>query len=249
MSTTTADHSTWTPTPEITQHDGKPLRPKLVFFAPPPPDIGPIVTAYSSVKNNGTPRRIHWHLVSEATFPVFVLAVFMGMFAFILLKGLLGLSSDSLIFTLSLLLTLLICAVPARLSLRPCLDHDSVCSYVGEQGIAEYRLTETGRVDEKVLRFANFSVLRKKITNTYRKQYSNRGWHYSGTEYCLVWGDARGESIRFTAPTNHTPWFTVKRRPSGGLTSSTTIVGTYYSKPGRPRQGDSYYLAVSAERI
>jgi hypothetical protein len=38
----------WTPVPTVTQHHGKPVPPGMDFFIPPPPELGPIVSAYST---------------------------------------------------------------------------------------------------------------------------------------------------------------------------------------------------------
>jgi hypothetical protein len=122
---------------------------------------------------------------------------------------------------------------------------------VGQQGIAEYRRSEDGELDEKVLLFANFKSLYKRFQEIYVKPYSNKSWYYySGTQYRLFWC-IQGEIANFSFPVdNQTPWFKQNRqKASGRLVSQQSIIGVFFSKAGRPRRNDPYYFAVAAERV
>src|SRR5438477_10601031 len=53
----------WTPPANVTEHDGNPLSPQQDFFVTPPPEIGAIKTAHSSLtrgKKVSLARRILW---------------------------------------------------------------------------------------------------------------------------------------------------------------------------------------------
>ncbi|HEY3739447.1 MAG TPA: hypothetical protein VGL53_06370 [Bryobacteraceae bacterium] len=46
----------WTPPPNVTEHQGSPLPPDADFFVDPPPEIGPIRTAHTSLKQGVKPK-------------------------------------------------------------------------------------------------------------------------------------------------------------------------------------------------
>ncbi len=53
-----SDRSVWTPPAGVTAHDGTPIPDDVDFFAEPPPEIGPVASAYSTLKvGRGADRR------------------------------------------------------------------------------------------------------------------------------------------------------------------------------------------------
>jgi hypothetical protein len=265
MPVTITSVSTWKPTPEVTQHNGRLLHPQMTFFAPPPPEIGSVLTAYSSVRKSKAFPRIQWHLTGEAFFMILSLiglgGMFLGVGIFAILRQSFGETRST--FSLSLLLAEVLLLIPTKFIVDGCLEREYVCSYVGQQGIAEYRWSETSGLEEKILLFANFKSLRKFFQQVYVKPYVNKPWNfYSGTKYCLIWRDLQGRPSQssffpdnhtwnqFTYfPDNRTWWLNQnKQRASGGLISSQAIIGVFFSKAGHPRRNDPYYFAVAAER-
>lgn len=212
------------------------------------------MSAYPSVKNNKVSPRVQWHLSWEAFFMILSLiwlgGMFLGVGIFAILIRFFG--DTRSLFLLSLLLAEVLLLIPIKFIIDGCLEREYVCSYVGQQGIAEYRRSEGGKLDEKVLLFANFKSLNKRIKQVYVKPYSDKPWSfYSSTQYCFVWCDIQGEPAQFSFPAdNRTCWLNQnKQRASGRLASHQSIIGVFFSKSGDPRRNDPYYFAVAAERV
>src|SRR5690348_15621781 len=133
----------WTPGPDVVQHNGEPIAPESDFFAPPPKEIGEVLTASTTLKTSKHPT---------------------NMISRIALSGFLGSAGSALLYFLGVEETFL--QVLAFLVLAPIgwwlTGFKHTVRYVGKEGIA--RLVCRGRRDrivkEEVFRFADASELR-----------------------------------------------------------------------------------------
>jgi hypothetical protein len=159
----------WTPGPEVLNHDGSPLLPDREFFAPPPEEIGQVVTASSTLKAGKRPMGMV-NRILLAGFVSSLAAVALNLLhvetAFQVLAGL-------VVFPIVFWLTRF------RQTLR----------YVGNHGVAILTTkSRTDRIDRtQLFLFANAAELRTGQT----RQYVNGV--YSGTNYQFTWTDAAGK--------------------------------------------------------
>jgi hypothetical protein len=161
----------WTPGPEVRNHDGGPVFPDRVFFAPPPPEIGEVLTASSTLRWNKKPMT----MLSR-----FLLAGFVGS---LVVAGLNLAGAGTIWQVPAAIVTVLAMFALTRFKHR--------LRYVGNDGLAV--LTARSR-PEKITRaelflFANASELRAGET----RQYAHGV--YSGTSYSFVWNDASGKKV------------------------------------------------------
>lgn len=163
-----AEQAAWQPGPEVNQHNQGPLPPDLVFFAAPPPEIGEIVTARSTLTNRKRPK---------AALSRLLLGGFLGSLAYV------GLSFAGVEVVWQVLAFLGVLAVVWWLT-----GFKHKVTYVGKEGVA--RLTCKGRTDRlvksEVFRFEDAAALRTGQT----RQYCNGV--YTGTSYQFTWTDAAG---------------------------------------------------------
>lgn len=163
-----AEPATWTPGPGVTQHSGDPIPQDFVFFAAPPPEIGEVLTARTTLTSKKRPKSPMSRLL---------LGGLLGSLAYAGL-GFLGVEAGWQIaaFFGLLILVWLVTGFTHKVS------------YVGKEGVA--RLTCKGRVDRivksEVFRFDEAAELRTGQT----RQYVNGV--YSGTSYHFTWTDANG---------------------------------------------------------
>jgi hypothetical protein len=170
----------WVPRPGVTNHNGEPLPPDRVFFAPPPPEIGEVVTAYSTLTSRSRPMSP----LSRALLSVGVgSAVAVGL---------------SFVPDVDVVFEVLAFVVAAPLVwLATGFRHKA--TYVGLEGVA--RLSCQGSLDRpakaEVFRFDEAEELRTGQT----RQYNNGV--YSGTSYHFTWTDAQGRKRYKLSGTYH----------------------------------------------
>ena len=156
----------WTPPPEVTNHNGEPIPPGLSFFAAPPEEIGPIITAFSTRKAGQRP-------MAKVSRLLLTIAVGSGVGI-----GLSLFKVDGVWQVLAGLIAAGLCWLMTGFK--------KLATYVGEHGVA--RLTVKNRLDRvsrsEVLRFEDADALRTSQT----RQYVNG--IYNGTTYKFVWTDA-----------------------------------------------------------
>ncbi len=169
----------WTPGPDVHHHDGSPISPDRVFFAPPPAEIGEIITASSTLPIGKKPM---------STVNRFLLAGFVGSLAVV---GLNLAGADTIWQVLAALALLPVALWFTRFK--------HTVRYVGKQGIAI--LTTKSRPDRvsrsEVFLFQNANELRTGQT----RQYVNGV--YSGTSYSFNWTDAAGKKVFKLSGTYH----------------------------------------------
>ncbi|HEU5116136.1 MAG TPA: hypothetical protein VFT74_05605 [Isosphaeraceae bacterium] len=159
----------WSPSPDVHNHDGGPLFEDRVFFAPPPPEIGEVVTASSTLPVGKKPM---------STVNRFLLAGFAGSLVAV------GLNLAGLETALQVLAGLVVLPVVFWFT-----RFKHTLRYVGKNGVAI--LTAKSRPDRidrtEVFLFSKASELRTGQT----RQYVNGV--YSGTSYAFTWTDPAGK--------------------------------------------------------
>ena len=164
--------ASWTAPPGVLRHSGGPLEPGTEFFAEPPEEIGRVISADSSLREDKSPRTIATRTVVAG----------MTGWAVAMLVGLLPLGDQTF-----LLQFLTFGAVAPLAWYLTGFRHS--CSYVGTLGMARYRCS--GRRDRirkaELFLFADAAELRSSETPTYHNGV------YIGTYYRYTWTDAAGK--------------------------------------------------------
>jgi hypothetical protein len=170
VTTLEGKHESWHPEPGVTHHSGIPIDPARDFFAPPPPEIGEIRTAASTLKTSKRPM------------PLVSRLLLCGMVAS------LGIAALYMVDINEPVLDVLVTLVLAPLTwFFTRFRHE--CSYVGKLGIA--RLFCKGNrwnvFKTEQLLFGEAAELRTSQTRHY-----NHGV-YTGTRYAFDWTTADGK--------------------------------------------------------
>ncbi len=164
-----SDRSVWTPPAGVTAHDGAAIAEDVDFFAEPPPEIGPVASAYSTLKvGQGADRR--WIRAA-------IVLVLAG------LGGYLGWSVPSkegpvvgLLFGggFGAAIGLLIAFVGFK-------GHR--CHFIGRDGIAVFKWRAAPIVPgpESMMLFRDALALRVELVDQYHNGI------YSGTRYAFLW--------------------------------------------------------------
>jgi len=168
--------TSWQPPQGVTDHSGKPLPADRDFHAHPPADIGPVATAWSTLRQGQTVRPtwmrvlfcIQWAIGCQALFEL----------AILIARSYLRAGEDALLLARGIGVTFspcigLLAAYQTRWRER--------CTYVGREGIAEFWFTDRRRVRSRVLRFADASWL-----FVHRVEVRLHG-AYTGTKYVFRW--------------------------------------------------------------
>ena len=173
----------WTPGPKVVQPNGEPLPADMDFFAPPPPEVGEVLVAYSTLKVGKSPRStpMIWLNVACAAGLVFFAAVYLipaiGMWR-----------ADE---TGPILITAGVLAAVAGLGVFLLVGRSHRASYVGRAGVADLyaKGSITNLKAATLLRFADASDLRTGQT----RQYYNGV--YTGTSYHFRWTNLEGKKV------------------------------------------------------
>jgi hypothetical protein len=167
----------WQPPEGMTDHCGRSSPLLADFFVPPPPEIGEILSAHSSLRIGVKP-------LSKAARTAWILGLVCG-------GPLLGLEigiqtkNEVLMLFLGILaggIVAIIAFYGTRFSHR--------CTYVGREGIARYLcIGNRGQFDTRVLRFHDAAELRVTKTLRYRNNL------VQGIDYSFTWTDASGRPV------------------------------------------------------
>jgi hypothetical protein len=172
----------WTPPPAVRLHNGEMIPVDADFFQEPPPEIGEIVTAQSTLVTSKHPfsTLVRLMLVVGLTglmFYAFVIGLRL------LMKNPLDADLGYVVGTVAALVTLPLTIYLTRFK--------HTCTYVGKAGIAEFTLS--GNRDNtprtRVLLFDNCTD----ITTWQMRQYVNGV--YSCTQYKNIWRDDAGRDL------------------------------------------------------
>jgi hypothetical protein len=161
----------------INNHGGEPLHPSADFFADAPHEIGPVVSAYSTLRQGVEP----WTAAGRLG-----LAAGVGA-AGALIGFVIVLAADPFDSIWYVFWSLVLGAGSAIIAVV-CTGFKHTCSYVGRDGVA--RFTCTGNRNnisgEEVFRFRDAAELRTSQT----RHYYNGA--YTGTSYSHTWNDVGG---------------------------------------------------------
>ncbi|MCU0550545.1 MAG: hypothetical protein MUC48_14445 [Leptolyngbya sp. Prado105] len=228
--TITTYHSIWLPKSEVIQHHGKPLPANMIFFAAPPPEIGTVLTAHSYLE--AKQRKLSLKIFKRFSRVVLEALVLAGL-CFGIFVGLhLGLSvpffsasTDGMLrgFVLGILITPF-ATIGVAVFCLSLIKPPITCTYVGDRGIAEYRWSDQGEPEGRVLQFSQVDCLHRNIIDHYIN------FSYMSTEYWFTWANTRNlpESEQSAMP----------------AIFKFTLSGKYSSEFRLPL----YHFALSAER-
>ncbi|MEO1590634.1 MAG: hypothetical protein AAFU71_04995 [Cyanobacteria bacterium J06632_22] len=198
----------WHPSPGLKNHAGVPLTDDRLFFIAPPEAIGPVISASTSLLVQPKKKSLKDRLLG----PV-VGGIAIGFFVGIVL---LALSAAPPI-------SLGVGGVAAIAFGGWCYYDDGIfraeCSYLGEQGIAQYALkgSPTATPTAKVMQFEDAAQLRTQQTRVYKNGA------YQRTNYRFSW-QQRGQS-------------------------EYVINGSYHNEKGLPEPWHVFHLGAAAEII
>jgi hypothetical protein len=176
----------WHPQTDLVDHVGQPLSPEMVFFTPPPPEIGDIMSLYSSMeigmkmlqRRRGYKRKAALAIVTIAflAFGIIVLANFPG--------------AGILVGIATLLIGPFIAMKIGYIVHR--------CSFVGTQGfsIVEWNNRTQACKPPKTFLFKNASTLHSSIIHGYY------GPIYHSSMYMICWRDTKGK-VAWSANTQY----------------------------------------------
>lgn len=177
----------WRPIGEIPRHSGDPTEPDFDFFAAPPPEIGQILSAETTLRTKTKPWRLPTRLVLAAllAWAFYMLFDFIGSSA---ANGkdrdtyqIIGVCGGAVIAFVSWFLT----------------RYSHSCSFVGNLGIA--KVAATGSRDNvkpaNIFLFENAAELRTSQTRHYHNGV------YTGTNYTFTWTNSEGKKAHVLSGT------------------------------------------------
>lgn len=171
------DPTRWTPTENVMRHTGSPLEPDMDFFAEPPPEIGTVISAESTLMDDEAVRR------ARARKKALLLWVLIGLACGLLL---------AFVTELPLLICLLVGVVGGILIALLTTRYFYQCSYVGEQGVALYSLKgdRTAQPQLHIFRYTDGKHLYTQQTRRYKNGV------YTGTNYSYRWTRVTGPDFK-----------------------------------------------------
>jgi hypothetical protein len=167
--------SAWVPPKGVTRHAGSPISSELDFFLPPPPEIGQIISADSTLNIGQQPTPMSKRMITSCL---------VGLVAGAIAWGILYLISQP--YPVVLAIVGLIAGVIAYF----CYGFHHSCTYVGEQGIAEIRLNGSREATPQthLLLFQEAANLYTSQTRRYKNGF------YRGTSYSYQWTRPRNKT-------------------------------------------------------
>jgi hypothetical protein len=159
----------WTPPASLKLHSGRPLDPKLIFFASPPAEIGEVVSGYSSLKKNQSIFSKIATIPSDVWQGALLFAVVAAFVPGFLIGLIPGARLVAVIVALIAGLGVLGFFIKAGMLPR--------CSYVGKKGVIQFM----GEAPPDTFLFENATELRTEETLKYKDNI------YQGTSYTFTW--------------------------------------------------------------
>ena len=195
--------SKWIPGTEVTRHAGSPIPEGMDFFVAPPPDIGQVVSAESTLTVSKHPMPPERRLMVS-----FLVGVPVAVMVLLIMS-----------FTIEAMVVAVIPAAIAGSLIYFFTRFSHQCSYVGEQGMVEFKISGSRSAEPKanLLRFKEAENL---YTSQTRHYYNGV---YTSTFYEYKWTRGSGRDYRLT--------------------------GSYRSEKGQPKDKDKWHFASSAEAI
>jgi hypothetical protein len=171
----------WSPPASLKLHSGRPLDPKMIFFASPPADIGEVVSAYSSLKK-GQPALAR---LSQIPADIWQGALFLGILAGFVPGLIISFipGGDLIGLIVGLLAGFGVLGFMLWVALAP------RCTYVGTKGFAEFMRMKGKLTDPDIRLFEKARELRTEETRKYKENA------YQSTSYTFSWTDERGAEV------------------------------------------------------
>lgn len=170
------EHGGWEPPDDLKDHRDGAIPHDAEFFHPPPKEIGPLASAYSSLKFKNQPKPLGVRLIIAAVggavgagigFAISLAAGEIWAVIWMVLFPVLG-------FLIGFLAT----------------GFNHTCTYVGQFGIAKYACSNSrDNVKEDVFLFQNAAEVRTGLTAHYTNGV------YQRTEYYFNWTDEHGKTV------------------------------------------------------
>ncbi len=197
----------WEPPEDVLTHAGTEIPANMVFFEHPPREIGNVLSAWSSLKEGQEPRSSLIHLLIAG-----MCAIGTTLLALVIAASSFGRLEPGVIY-LSIgfgLLVGLIAYFATRFSHQ--------CSYVGEHGMAVFKIKGDwgSNIKEEIFLFDDAVSLNASQTRNYTNGI------YTGTNYDFTWKDGAGGRMM-------------------------RLNGNYHSKTGNPKAKSPFHLARMAE--
>ena len=179
----------WAPNPDWQTHTGQRQLLDVDFFMPPPPEIGALVSASTTLVRSTK-------LISEKKLISIILNIGIVIMLAMTLSFSWSRGSSTKLFLESIIISALstIGLMGGIWYLMIDKIPKNYCSYIGEKGLAEYELTgdRTGHPKENLLMFTDGSRLYTNVTNWYASGI------YFDTSYCYTWIKNTGKSFQIT---------------------------------------------------
>jgi len=182
---------TWLPPIEVKDHMGNALPADREFFAPPPPQIGPIISAWSTLRASAA--------ASSGFVKLFIMlisaAAAAGVVYFLVNRDIIRLHGDELLLVAGVSAAVVALIVAVTFKWR----HQ--CNYIGENGIAIFSTSawRGGRSIDKsqVLAFNNAAAL-----TTHQVRHYHNGV-YTGTNFNFSFFDPTGRRVLVISGSHH----------------------------------------------
>lgn len=173
------DLAAWLPEGAVTLHNGEAMPADMVFFAPPPAQIGKVFSAFSSLRPADRPRSPMAKSITAAV--IFVSLALLAEFTLVAQAGPREKGQVRMV-------VYIVAAVAGALSMviKP---FRRECTYVGELGLARFTLHKSLEADPKAecIEFKALSNVRSQQTRNYYNSV------YTGTSYTYTWRDHDGK--------------------------------------------------------
>ena len=220
--------SAWQVPPDVGTHAGIAIPPDADFFAAPPPEIGEVLAAHTTLttRKRAMSAGTRWAVVAGA-FGVVLVGVQIG--GYVLAHPSPG-RAATVSFRLGLI-SLGAALLAGFIALLITRFHHT-CTYVGRLGMARYTVTGSRGAEPKVdlLAFAEAASLHVERTQHYTNGV------YSNTTYQYTWkDDLAGQGASNPAAAGLKPRVVFR------------LAGSYSSKKDTPKPKDPYYFAVAGE--
>jgi hypothetical protein len=166
-----SERAVWQPPPGVSAHDGSPLPPDLDFFAVPPREIGPVSSAYSSLKQGAPAGTL---LLRTSIIGASLLLGFCG--------GMLTPNKKEGLHVGAIIITTLSGCLGVTIAFLCASNHQ--CHFVGEDGVAYFEWKSSGPTPPSpstVLAFRDATVLRTFLLETFQNGVSQ------GTQFTFTW--------------------------------------------------------------
>ena len=215
----TPSMSQWKPSADIKTHKGDSIPQNLIFFTPPPREIVNLRSAVSTLESGKPAQQIdRYHASSKILAAVcfaFVGALITFLIVGIPLSGVLNLKSE----TVPLIAALIVAGIILFLMLRGEWKLPTYCSYIGDNGVANYAFGKEANAKHGTGLFLFHQAEELRVMKF--RQFVKRSYQY--TTYIFEWKNANDEIVF-------------------------SINGLHRSRDDNPPALDRYYFALAAER-